>query len=592
MKHLLTKVSAFIPATALLLIAFGSASAQANIQVSFGAGFNDTTAATPVGGNNGTTVGDQRKIVFQTAAAIWGAALSSSQTITITASFTPLTCAANSGTLGAAGPTSSSAVSSSNQGIVPNRWYPIALAEALSNTNRNAASAEINAQFNSSVGGSNCLAGQSWYYGLDNNHGTNGIDLLTVLLHELGHGLGFLTFTNVSTGAFSGTAPNNFPSIWDDFLFDDTAAKSWSQMTTDQERANSAINTGNLVWIGPQVDADVPRAVLSGTPRLHVNSPASIGGNYQIFTADFGPGVTSGGTTGSVTQTIPNDGCAAITNSVAGKIAFIDRGTCTFITKTHNAQNAGAIGVIIADNAGNPNGPLTGLGGGPDNTITIPAVGISVADGNTIRAQLTSPGVNATLFSDNSRLAGTDTSGRPLMYAPSTVSSGSSVSHWDTTLFPNQLMEPNNSADVTHSVRTPQDLTLSLLRDIGWPINPNPPSTILIEQGTTNTASALDSVTFVKGPFTVLTSYNFAADGHRRLIIFTTPVLPANPTISVTANGIPLTVEAFGTFNALAGTSYIIVALPNLAGGGTTYALSVTVNGVSSTNTPTITIGP
>ena len=105
-----------------------------------------------------------------------------------------------------------------------------------------------------------------------------------------------------------------------------------------------------------------------------------------------------------------------------------------------------------------------------------------------------------------------------------------------------------------------------------------------------NTASALDSVTFVKGPFTVLTSYNFAADGHRRLIIFTTPVLPANPTISVTANGIPLTVEAFGTFNALAGTSYIIVALPNLAGGGTTYALSVTVNGVGSTNAPTITI--
>jgi len=56
------------------------------------------------------------------------------------------------------------------------------------------------------------------------------------------------------------------------------------------------------------------------------------------------------------------------------------------------------------------------------------------------------------------------------MYAPNAFASGSSVSHFDSALFPNQLMEPNNSNDLTHSVMPPQDLTLSLLRDLGWSV--------------------------------------------------------------------------------------------------------------------------
>ena len=41
--------------------------------------------------------------------------------------------------------------------------------------------------------------------------------------------------------------------------------------------------------------------------------------------------------------------------AVNGKIALIDRGTCTFPEKVKTAQNAGAIGVIIVDNvAGSP----------------------------------------------------------------------------------------------------------------------------------------------------------------------------------------------------------------------------------------------
>jgi hypothetical protein len=76
---------------------------------------------------------------------------------------------------------------------------------------------------------------------------------------------------------------------------------------------------------------------------------------------------------------------------------------------------------------------------------------------------------------------GKDTQGRPRLYAPNPIRVGSSVSHWDTVASPNQLMEPNITVDIWQSVSVPEDLTFSLLRDIGWcglncPPPPPPPS--------------------------------------------------------------------------------------------------------------------
>src|SRR5205814_2997631 len=136
-------------------------------------------------------------------------------------------------------------------------------------------------------------------------------------------------------------------SVYDDFLLDDTSGKTWVQMT-DAERKASAVNTNNLVWNGAQVDTDL-RGVL-GTPRLHVNAPAGIAGNYAVGTADFGPHVSSSVTAGNVAQASPADGCSAVSSAVSGKLAPIDRGTCTFVVKVKNAQNAGAVGVIVANN--------------------------------------------------------------------------------------------------------------------------------------------------------------------------------------------------------------------------------------------------
>src|SRR3954464_12047576 len=62
-------------------------------------GFNDPTPVAPIGGNPGTTKGQQRLIAFQFAADLWGASLDSNIDIQIQASFDPL----GANVLGAAG---------------------------------------------------------------------------------------------------------------------------------------------------------------------------------------------------------------------------------------------------------------------------------------------------------------------------------------------------------------------------------------------------------------------------------------------------------------------------------------------------------
>ena len=91
-----------------------------------GVGFNDTTPAEPVGGNTGTTVGQQRLNAFQNAAELWGALIDSDVEIRIKASFEPLDCTATTGTLGAAGPSTS--VQGFTNAPLPGTWYVAALA--------------------------------------------------------------------------------------------------------------------------------------------------------------------------------------------------------------------------------------------------------------------------------------------------------------------------------------------------------------------------------------------------------------------------------------------------------------------------------
>lgn len=119
---------------------------------------------------------------------------------------------------------------------------------------------------------------------------------------------------------------------------------------------------------------------------MKVNTPPAIAGVKPSGNASFGPQAFD--LTGEVAYAAPADGCAALTNAaaVAGKIALIDLGTCNFTVKVKNAQDAGAIGVLIA-NTSNAIGNVNGV----DATITIPSLVISSSSGTAIKGQLALP---------------------------------------------------------------------------------------------------------------------------------------------------------------------------------------------------------
>lgn len=95
------------------------------------------------------------------------------------------------------------------------------------------------------------------------------------------------------------------------------------------------------------------------------------------------------------TATTTNDACNAVApaaGSLTGKVALIRRGSCYFYEKAFNAQNAGAIGVVLYNNVA---GRITlNVAGTP--AITIPVVSISDAEGVMIDGRLAAGAVDMT----------------------------------------------------------------------------------------------------------------------------------------------------------------------------------------------------
>ncbi len=201
---------------------------------------------------------------------------------------------------------------------------------------------------------------------------------------------------------------NNWLHDWYyDAGFDEAAGNAQTSNFGRGGRANDSIYAEAQDYTGNN-NANMTTPADGGRPRMRmflwsssialakVNAPAAVAGAKQAGKAEFGPQAfdltadlvlaTDAANGDGPTTT---DGCTAYTNAaaVAGKIAVVDRGTCTFVVKAKNAQAAGALAVLIVNNVA-PGAP--GMGG-TDATITIPAVSITLADGTAIKAQLALP---------------------------------------------------------------------------------------------------------------------------------------------------------------------------------------------------------
>jgi hypothetical protein len=444
-----------------------ASAAELRIQNSNGSGegFNDTTPATPVGVNFGSTRGQQQIITFQYAAAVWGATLKSPVPTLIDAAFVTsaqdknMTCDANSGLLGYTHPVNVLSPTSPSEPFPNfNASYVAALANALVGQDTTPNQAHILTRFNAGLGGANCLAGISFYFGLDNAVAPGQVALLATILHELAHGLGFSSSVNPTTGLASSP-----PGIFDYHVFDEVGQTDWHAYSSVQ-RKPLLVAGDKLAFDGANVKAQAA-TFLSDTPVIDFT------GGGTTTEADYAAGQFSGpvpdGGQGPVVPAVPLDACSDLpAGSLDASVALVERGTCTFYEKSQRAVAAGASGVVVFDNdAGSLVVMATADGGSP---LDVPAVFVTNHDGQAVLQQLTGgTPVNAS-FGFSPHLSNTDaTQSRVLLYTPSNLSGGSTLSHWNSGSFPHSLlMEPFISA----STQVTLDLTPASLADIGWPI--------------------------------------------------------------------------------------------------------------------------
>lgn len=143
---------------------------------------------------------------------------------------------------------------------------------------------------------------------------------------------------------------------------------------------------------------------VSGDSAFWIEQPAALAGTYASPVAGFGPSLPMAPIIEEVVlvedDTPPiNDGCGFVLNpgDVAGRIAMVDRGDCTFIEKVEAMEALGAVAVIVVNNVP---GPPIGMGGTGGIGITIPSVMIAQEDGALIKAALLNGAVIVRLQGD------------------------------------------------------------------------------------------------------------------------------------------------------------------------------------------------
>lgn len=439
-------------------------------------GFNDPTTVTPVGGNPGTTRGEQRLNVVRFAADLWGSVLDSSVPIVIQSTFRPLPCDATSALLGAAGPIRALANFPVTSGTIQQSiWYPSALANKLAGVDLTPGpldpgllkppyADDMVILLNGALDGNpNCLPG-NWYYGYDNNPPPGDIALLNVVMHEFAHGLGLSALINPTTGE----VPLGLSDIYSTFTLDTTTGKHWHEMTSS-ERLASQVNSGHVVWAGSAVLKAAP-TILAQQPEIEIIAPKPLATTLDATPTSFSPGLTAKGITAPLVVADDrsgnrSDACTPLKNHVQGRIVLITRGTCPVTWKVSHAEAAGASAILLVDTTSDN---LTRRGDS-DLHVTIPTLTVSDAVGLTLGTALMRSSVVVTLRANPRRLLGADEQGRVYLYAPRTVAPGSAIAHWDPSVTPNLLMEPFLNADLDAGADT--DLTHFQLQDIGWKVS-------------------------------------------------------------------------------------------------------------------------
>ena len=228
---------------------------------------------------NGFTA--EAQAAFQAAVNVWQTQLTSPVTINVQANWVAL----SSGVLGSAGPGTFAFDSGTS------RWYPIALANKLAGTDLtpSADGFDVVSNFNSTF--------ENWSFATDGVPVSGKYDFMTVVLHELTHGLGFVGLWNFSGGNGTYGLGTGSPSIYDVFLENNAGTNLVTGFTNGSAALGSAITTLNNVYFdgtnvlaansGSRARLYTPATWSPGSSMSHLDEAAYAAGNAHSLMTPF-----------------------------------------------------------------------------------------------------------------------------------------------------------------------------------------------------------------------------------------------------------------------------------------------------------------
>jgi hypothetical protein len=255
--------------------------------------WNDSTAVSPVGGNPGTTLGQQRRNAMLEALRQLGAGLDSETPITVRACWSDLNTTTGGGaTLAAASPDDfviddrslvfSDGSSYRPAAFLPEKYafYAAAPAARLGGTRACslrggdcANSTDMSIFYNKRIGESGVLGGARFYLGY-NTAPAGTLDFVGVSVHELGHGLGFVSLTRLSSPV--GAKPLGRDDMYSRQIVDNRSFPNPSFVRlTDAGRADVMTSLSGLSWIDERA-ANHPGLPFTGFPGVLLYAPNPI----------------------------------------------------------------------------------------------------------------------------------------------------------------------------------------------------------------------------------------------------------------------------------------------------------------------------
>ncbi len=181
----------------------------------------------------------EARAAFEYAVQIWEATITSPVTIVVDAEFSSTL---GSGVLGGAGPLDYAR--NFPNAPIANTWYPIALANSMAGSDLSPSKSDIDSAFSSTF---------NWYYGTDGQTPSNQIDFVSVVLHEIGHGLGFTGSFNSDgvRGYWGGNSP--FPEIYDRYIENGSGAVLINSFSSGSVALQNQITSDSIYFDGPKI---------------------------------------------------------------------------------------------------------------------------------------------------------------------------------------------------------------------------------------------------------------------------------------------------------------------------------------------------